>query len=190
VTETIGTLFQRCLDSQGESFREAETAILRLGLAALPFLRAQVQTNPDPVARQTAVVLFQQIAGSREIFRGALSYLDNAEARHAGSPQAGPRSDMIAATLRQRFGSRPAAYLALYLQKNPDWPEWKVASVTHYLSLVKAPRALPAVVRFTAQNTREHYAHLVKLAHASYSPEAIAKAQQDEQQFQSRSKSG
>lgn len=188
MAETIGTLFENCVQSQGSAFDAAEQTFVRLGVPALPYLRAQIRSNPDPMARQIALVLFQAIGGRLQIFRGAMKHLEQAEGGNAGTPRSAPRSDCIAASLEIEFASRPAAYLAVHLAKNPSWPEWKVASVSHYLSAVNSPQALPAVVRFAATNAKKHYANLAQLALSGNSAEAVEKANRNERKFQAGKK--
>jgi hypothetical protein len=63
-----------------------------------------------------------------------------------------PRPDVLASDLDYEHGARVVPYLAVRLMKEPEWPDWKVAAVLQYLAMEKDEKALPALVRFAAEN--------------------------------------
>ena len=171
--ETINELFEKCVRLQGTAYLQAEGALVAQGDAALEFLQTQQETSPDQFVRLLASVLAQSIQGNASLFQQALTYMDAHEAKNEGTQVVTPRSDSIAADLYHLFGKNVASFLAVRLAKEPEWPQWKVASVTHYLSLANEPEALPALARFEAENKKPHYAHLIELARQPSDPASM-----------------
>jgi len=166
-------LFEECIRQHDMAYLQAEERLVAQGNDALPLLQAQQNSNSDPFVKLLATVLIRWIQGDGSMFQEALEYIDAHELTNERTQLVSPRSDSIAEGLLNRYGKKVAAFLAVRLAKEPEWPHWKVAAVMLYLSYAKEPEVEPAIARFEAENEKPEHTHLIALARESHDPDSI-----------------
>lgn len=174
--ESVSELFETCVRQHGTAYLQAEGLLVAQGNDALGFLQTQQETNPDPFVRLLASVMARWIQGDGSLFQQALTYIDAYELEDEKMQLVSPRSDSIAKGLLHRYEKKVAAFLAVRLVKEPEWPHWKVAAVALYLSFVNDPELEPAIAQFEAENQKPQHAHLISLAREVHDPASIERA--------------
>jgi hypothetical protein len=145
------------------------------------------ETDPVVPLMKSVLSTLQSEQGAE--LDAAMLHIDQQAERYEGTQIPYPRPDVLASDLDYEHGARAVPYLAVRLMKEPEWPDWKVAAVLQYLAMEKDEKALPALVRFAAENKNPGYQRMIAKTLEAFDASATAKARREEERYKSRIKS-
>ena len=184
-------LLHRYFHSYGKQHVAAEQRLRQMGPGA-EFASQANQVGVDEV--DPVIPLMRSVLSTLQSEQGveldaAMSHMDQQAERYEGTQVPHPRPDVLASDLDYEHGARAVPYLAVRLMKEPEWPDWKVAAVLQYLAMEKEEKALPALVRFAAENKNPGHQRMIAKTLEAFDANAMAKARREEERYRSRVKS-
>jgi hypothetical protein len=188
MSEATDHLLHRYFHGYGKQHVAAERRLREMGPdteLASPVGEVDVD-EADPVIPLMKSVLSTLQSEQGEELDAAMSHMDRQAERYEGTQVPHPRPDVLASDLDYEHGARAVPYLAVRLMKEPDWPDWKVAAVLQYLAMEKEEKALPALVRFAAENKNPGHQRMIAKTLEAFDASALAKARREEERYRSR----
>ena len=186
MSERTDHLLHQYFHGYGKQHVAAERRLREAGPSEGPALRAAEIDETDPVVPLMKSVLSTLQSEQGDELDAAMSHMDRQAERYEGTQALHPRPDVLASDLDYEHGARAVPYLAVRLMKEPEWPDWKVAAVLQYLAMEKEEKALPALVRFAAENKNPGHQRMIAKTLEAFDASALAKARREEERYRLR----
>lgn len=186
MSERTDHLLQQYFHGYGKQHVAAERRLREAGPSEESALRTAEIDEADPVVplMKSVLATLQSEQGSE--LDAAMTHMDRQAERYEGTQALHPRPDVLASDLDYEHGPRAVPYLAVRMMKEPEWPDWKVAAVLEYLAMEKEEKALPALVRFAAENKNPGHQRMIAKTLETFDASALTKARREEEHYKSR----